>query len=210
MPKVPRKPYHHGNLRAELVKAGAQLIEQTGEAGLSLRALSRTLGVSHAAPTHHFGDRDGLFAAIAADGYARLASFMSEALRDAPGQAALGAIGVAYVRFATAHPHVFRLMFGPRSALWGERDSAALVESERCQQILQGAVAAAYGAPAQHPAEAASGPVSPFLEPRALSAWALVHGLATLWIDRALGEPSSALRDEFERTVVIILCAGGS
>jgi len=57
---------------------------------------------------------------------------------------------------------------------------------ERCRQILQGVVATAYGAPAQHAAEGASGLGSPFL---------------------AL-EPSPALREQFERRVVIILRAG--
>ncbi|WP_345000693.1 TetR/AcrR family transcriptional regulator [Agromyces bauzanensis] len=47
-------------------------MEHDGVARLSLRDLARRVGVSHAAPAHHFGDRQGLFTAIATDGGAEL------------------------------------------------------------------------------------------------------------------------------------------
>src|SRR3981081_1977848 len=53
-------PYHHGDLHDALLKAAEAVLERDGLAGLTLRAVAREAGVSHAAPTHHFGDFTGL------------------------------------------------------------------------------------------------------------------------------------------------------
>src|SRR6185437_15171104 len=53
-------PYHHGALRDALLEAAERVLERDGLAGLTLRAVAREAGVSHAAPTHHFGDLTGL------------------------------------------------------------------------------------------------------------------------------------------------------
>src|SRR5213079_782408 len=56
----PDAPYHHGALRDALLLAAERVLERDGLAGLTLRAVAREAGVSHAAPTHHFGDLTGL------------------------------------------------------------------------------------------------------------------------------------------------------
>jgi AcrR family transcriptional regulator len=67
------RPYHHGDLRRALLEAAVQAIAEVGPAAVSLRDLARRVGVSHAAPAHHFGDKAGLLTAVAADGFRRLA-----------------------------------------------------------------------------------------------------------------------------------------
>ena len=62
-------PYHHGNLRRALLDAALESIAAAGPAALSLRELARRVGVSHAAPAHHFGDKAGLLTALATEGY---------------------------------------------------------------------------------------------------------------------------------------------
>ena len=52
-------PYHHGDLHEALLQAAERVLERDGIAGLTLRAVAREAGVSHAAPTHHFGDLTG-------------------------------------------------------------------------------------------------------------------------------------------------------
>ena len=99
--------YHHGNLRAELLAAAAQAIAKDGVAALNLRQLARQLGVTHAAPRHHFSDRRGLLTALATEGYTLLAT----ALRTA-GDDFLEA-GVAYFRFALDNPGHFAVMYRP-------------------------------------------------------------------------------------------------
>src|SRR5436309_9989055 len=62
-------PYHHGALHDALLKAAERVLERDGLGGLTLRAVAREAGVSHAAPTHHFGDLTGLLSELAAIGY---------------------------------------------------------------------------------------------------------------------------------------------
>src|SRR5689334_10951829 len=59
-----QRPYHHGDLRRALLAAAVKMIAEAGPGALSLRALARRIGVSHAAPAHHFSDKAGLLTAV--------------------------------------------------------------------------------------------------------------------------------------------------
>ena len=170
--------YHHGDLRHALVQASLELLEAEGMAALTLREVARRLGVSHAAPKHHFADKAALEAALAAHGFAALTDAMTEAAARA-GKSPLKrltATGVAYVRFAVHHPQQFRLMF---SAPLDCDGVAELREaSERAFSVLREAVRAVLEEHGVH-------------EPRRdlvvlTGAWSSVHGLATLWVDGRL------------------------
>ena len=54
------RTYHHGNLREALLTAAESALASGGD--LSLRALARQVGVSHAAPRRHFSDKQALLA----------------------------------------------------------------------------------------------------------------------------------------------------
>lgn len=109
------RPYHHGDLRNQLVRAGLELIEERGADGLSLRAIATHAGVSHAAPAHHFGHLKGLLSALATEGFVRFRDAMiNERLgAEQAARAQVQAAGRGYVRFARSHPALFRLMFSP-------------------------------------------------------------------------------------------------
>ena len=102
--------YHHGDLRAALVKAAAAEIERGGYENLSLRELAESLGVSRAAPYRHFADRRALLAAVAADGFENLTAIYRKTSGRIP-QARLAAAGRGYLAFASERPQMFRLMF---------------------------------------------------------------------------------------------------
>src|SRR6201997_1261320 len=72
-------PYHHGALHDALLKAAERVLERDGLAGLTLRAVAREAGVSHAAPTHHFGDLTGLVSELAAIGFQQFNAAMAAA-----------------------------------------------------------------------------------------------------------------------------------
>src|SRR4051794_3955329 len=105
-------PYHHGALRAALLDAAEAVLERDGLQGLTLRAVAREAGVSHAAPTHHFGDLTGLLSELAAIGFRRFGAAMQSA---AASGATLQEKGLAhalgYVAYARAHPGMHGLMF---------------------------------------------------------------------------------------------------
>jgi AcrR family transcriptional regulator len=177
-----KRAYHHGDLRRALVEAAARLAAERGLRGVTLREVGRRAGVSHAAPYHHFSDRNALLAAVAEEGFRRLdlaQASAAEAAGPTP-RARLTALGVAYVRFAAAHPHYFRLMFRPE--LWQSAPYPGLTAvARRTFERLRETVGACRGG---------EDPQLP-----ALLARAAVHGLATLWLDGALagGDPAGSL-----------------
>ena len=155
------RPYHHGNLRPALISAAIGEIEESGPAAMSLRAVARRAGVTHAAATYHFGDRAGLLTAVAAEGYRLLA----EALRGA--QETRGSfleVGVAYVRFAVTHRAHFEVMYRPELY---HRDDAELGLARSAAATLL------YG----------TGEIDPERMAYGVAAWSIVHGLATLWLN---------------------------
>src|SRR5450631_810453 len=106
-------PYHHGALRDALLEAAERLLERDGLAGLTLRAVAREAGVSHAAPTHHFGDLTGLVSELAAIGFRQFNTAMVAA-GSAAGPALMEralARAKAYVAYAQAYPGMYGLMF---------------------------------------------------------------------------------------------------
>src|SRR6201997_2674796 len=107
----PKAPYHHGDLRSALVRAAMELLEEGGEAELSLRAVARRAGVSPAAPYRHYADREALVSAVAAVGYRELAERLGAAHPAPSTRDQLADVAVAYVRFALDRPALFRIMF---------------------------------------------------------------------------------------------------
>ena len=105
-------PYHHGDLHEALLRAAERVLERDGLAGLTLRAVAREAGVSHAAPTHHFGDLTGLLSELAAIGFMRFNAAMAAAgqTQTLPLMKAM-ARAKAYVAYAQAHPGMYGLMF---------------------------------------------------------------------------------------------------
>src|SRR2546425_973578 len=99
-------PYHHGDLHDGLLAAAERVLERDGLVGLTLRAVAREAGVSHAAPTHHFGDLTGLLSELAAIGFRQFNAAMAAA-GSAAGSALMEkalARAKAYVGYAQAHP----------------------------------------------------------------------------------------------------------
>jgi AcrR family transcriptional regulator len=108
-----RRPYHHGNLREALLRAAEAALEARGASMLSLRELSRVVGVSHTSPRRHFADKQALLDALARTGFQRLDATLA---RVAKGRrrnfsAQLTRAAQAYVGFALKHPALWALMF---------------------------------------------------------------------------------------------------
>jgi AcrR family transcriptional regulator len=107
------KPYHHGGLRSALIDGAVTLIAERGERHFSLAELSRSLGVSTAAPYRHFADRDELLVAVAIRALQAFATGLTaESCETDPPEEKLAAMAAAYVRFAAGQPALFRLVFG--------------------------------------------------------------------------------------------------
>jgi AcrR family transcriptional regulator len=171
-----KRPYHHGDLPAALLRAAGEILRNEGLPALTLRAVARRAGVSHMAPAPHFGDLSGLLSELAAIGY----RMFSDALRHAqenPGTRSVpGATAQAYVAFARAEPAMFLLMFRSERL---DFTRPALAEAIRDASGLLMRSAGATG----NAAPQASGLA---IYGRAVGQWAVVHGFAMLLIDGRL------------------------
>jgi AcrR family transcriptional regulator len=165
--------YHHGDLRAALVRAALELLEESGESALSLRAVARRAGVSPAAPYRHYADREALVSAVAAVGYRELAERLAAAHPSPSTPEQLTSVAVAYVQFALEQPALFRIMFGePCDRDNDERIAATATVTQYLREIV--------------------GRVFPESDAEAMATatWALVHGLAFLHMDGKLDAPN--------------------
>lgn len=173
----PEGKWHHGNLRESLIQWGSHVLDTEGPDALSLRAIAKLAGVSQGAPAHHFGDKNGLLAAIAAQGFRdltaqRQARLAGEESSDA--RARLKALLSTHIDFAQSYPARFQLMYGP--VLGRREEYPELVEAGTASfALLRNVVLPLL--PADRSDELTDDEVSQLI-------WAAVHGLATLQIDR--------------------------
>jgi AcrR family transcriptional regulator len=162
-------PYHHGDLRRAILDAARAELDAAGAAALSMREVARRAGVSHAAPYHHFPDKDDLLAHLGAEGFTTFAAYLRQAA-DEGGAAPRGRLmrmGFGYLRFAKAHPGLFHLMW---SAMPTGKDDVWMGPSTESFQVLVDEVARVRAEVGQ--------PGSPLGD--AVLYWSMVHGLATL------------------------------
>jgi len=188
--KRKRRPYHHGDLRRALIEEAVSILKTEGESALTLRDLSRRLGVSHAAPLYHFPDKTELLLQLSLDGFKLLADALARAhASDGPPGERLIAVGRAYLRFALENPVHFRMMFRalPPGVVQGP---ALLAERDRAYRTLIEAVdlLVPAGAPDRE------------VESRklAFTAWSLVHGAAALWLDGSMRVAALTRGQSFE------------
>jgi AcrR family transcriptional regulator len=164
--------YHHGDLKASLKKAALHLVREKGPRGFSLNEASRLAGVTVAAPYRHFEDKDALLAEIACDGLDLMVRELREAAVTVGGiPEQMLEVGMAYLRFSAVHADYFAVIF-----------NAGLDKSKYSD--VGRAAEEAYGVILELAQQAEKTPE--LAAQRAVSAWALVHGFATLSADRAL------------------------
>lgn len=112
------QPYHHGNLRQVLLEEAESMLSRVGADGLSLRQLAREAGVSHAAPSRHFRDKQALLDALAESGFLKMTSAMTRAVTEPPSppRQRMSALAHAYVQFALEHRELLSLMYSTKHA----------------------------------------------------------------------------------------------
>lgn len=168
--------YHHGDLRAALLTRAEQTLREKGPGALSLRELARDLGVSHAAPSRHFKDKQALLDALALAGFDRLHETLT-----ASGEAGetfadrLGGFVRAYVDFAVANAELLDLMYTIKH---DPEASEALIKA--AQRL--GAMAEEVVAEGQRDGEVREGPVDGI----ALPVFTTLHGFASFAMSRVL------------------------
>jgi AcrR family transcriptional regulator len=174
-------PYHHGALHDALLKAAETVLERDGLAGLTLRAVAREAGVSHAAPTHHFGDLTGLVSELAAIGFRQFNMAMAVAgSTEGSGLEKAMARAKAYVAYAQAHPGMYGLMFRT------ERLDMSRPSLHEAASASFAGLAGAIGASRQEQIHEEA--LSLDQAAAIARAWSLVHGFTMLLLDGRLAD----------------------
>jgi len=190
---MPRKSYHHGDLKNALIQAGIQILAKEGVAGLSLRKVAGKAGVSHAAPYAHFTDKQALIAAISTEGYRRLYERIEDIIRqyaDDPSKQLIETAW-AYVDFALTDPAHFKITFS--GVIEQEKEHPTFVEMS--QKSFESVVRIVEACQARGVLE--SGPS----DLMAVSVWSLVHGFASLVLE---GQVSHNLLDRMSLREMLI------
>lgn len=108
-----RETYHHGDLRTAMIDAAEAELTAGGISRFSLRRVAARVGVSHSAPSHHFGDTQGLLVALATRAFQQmLATMQARSAGISDPVDSVTASGLGYIDFALARPSMFRLIFG--------------------------------------------------------------------------------------------------
>lgn len=187
--------YHHGDLRAALLREAEAELAEKGVEAFSLRGVAKRAGVSHAAPAHHFGDTGGLLTALAVSGFERfLAAQRARMESETEPRGRFVATGLGYLDFALASPALFRLMFASSRLDWS--DPALCAAAEAAFDLLGANVLATRGAAPKEDETARRDLVA---------AWAMVHGLAELMIagrPAALMALEGAAREDALREII--------
>ncbi|RXG93569.1 TetR/AcrR family transcriptional regulator [Bradyrhizobium zhanjiangense] len=183
----PEPGYHHGELQEALIAASEAILAEQGAEGFTLREAARRAGVSPAAPSHHFGNAQGLLTEVAIRGYDALAGALREAASGKQGaRDKLHAQGLAYVNFALTHPGRFQMMFANKRLV---ADDARLRQASRAAgYAFEIVVAELVGGTAKEAKTAAA------------AAWSTVHGFAKL----ALEEKFGSVKNEVGRREIMM------
>ena len=177
------KPYHHGDLRQELMGSACEHIAREGTEKLSLRALAREAGVSATAPYRHFPTKNCLLAAIASEGFSELL----ERMRANTGHCqdpieAITVCGRTYIEYALANPIKFHLMFGGAIADFSPYEDLQVTSSAAFDAVIE------LIGNAQRAGLVEQAP----LEEVASYLWSAIHGVASLLIKLQKAEEQNA------------------
>lgn len=106
--------YRLGELRSALLDATIELVREAGLQAVTIRAIAKRVGVSEAAPYHHFANKAELLAGAAVLAFEAFSEVIASGIRTSRregGDPALGA-AVGYVTFGLTKPGEYQLIFG--------------------------------------------------------------------------------------------------
>ena len=193
--------YHHGNLRAALIRAGYELAVEHGPESVTLRAATRRVGVSPTAAYRHFAGIDELRFAVGLLALRELATAMEshqQAVREidpaARARALLEAVGTGYLAFSLDHPEAFRIgLLGLVGMEHAELPEGAGDTGRTPFQLLTDALRNLATIGVLAPAD---------VEPAAIHCWSSVHGFASLAIQGPLRGTPREVQDLLARRLV--------
>jgi len=203
----PLRTYHHGDLRQALLDEGLARARSGGPAAVSLREITRAVGVSPNAAYRHFEGRDGLVHAVAGQAQLALATAIAERVAATapeldPAAASiekLRRVGLAYIAFARAEPGWFATAFFTQDTQATDGvvtlDGDIVPPFELLMKVLDEMVATGALAPARRP-------LAEF------ACWSTVHGFADIAVNGPVRWQPEPVIDALAASVVESIIAG--
>jgi AcrR family transcriptional regulator len=173
--RTPNRRGHGERLRAQLIEAASQLLEElAGEEALSLRAVTRRVGVAPQSIYLYFPDKHALLHAIYEARFAELIEALRGAVANKRTAASrLRAMCQAYCDYGTTHPGHYRVLFGTAGTPGWQPDQ---LPGRASLELLTTAVAAC--------ATGTATGDDKLINTHTILLWAALHGLVTLRRDR--------------------------
>ncbi|OWU77048.1 TetR/AcrR family transcriptional regulator [Phaeobacter sp. 22II1-1F12B] len=197
---MPKRGYHHGNLRQALVDSALELIREKGPTGFTLSEAAKQAGVTPAAVYRHFEGREDLIAEAARQGYEIFADLMQYAYdKGQPSAlAAFEATGRAYLAFARKYPGHYIAMF--ESGISVNRTPELAAISQKARSVLE---RAATDLSKKIPPEKRPPPAM-----FSAHIWAMSHGVVELFARNSPGTQSPFPADELLETGIGVYLRG--
>jgi AcrR family transcriptional regulator len=197
---MPKRGYHHGNLKEALIEAALVLIREKGPTGFTLSEAAKRAGVTPAAVYRHFEVREDLITEAALQGYQIFADLMEHAYRDGQPSAlaAFEATGRAYLAFARVHPGDYIAMF--ESGISVNRTTELSHASQRARSVMDHAAQEL----CHNMPEDRRPPASMF----STHIWAMSHGVVELFARNSAGAQSPFATEDLLETGIAVYLRG--
>ena len=196
---MPRKSRTPGELREACIAEALRIVEGAGVEALSMREVSRRLGVSHQAPYKHFASRDHILAEIVERAYGSFVEYLEAIPETDDPTEDMAEMGRRYMKYALTHPLQYRLMFESplpeprRHPEMMRRADRAFTLLRTCLKRMSERWTMSLGGAA--------------IDTDALFVWATLHGLASILRSSALRTlelPDSVIANAVRDTLIRI------
>jgi len=141
MPRAALSQSQVDAFRESLCTHATRLFAEQGYEGVTMRALAQSLGCSPMTPYRYFENKEEIFDAVRAAAADRFADALEERIQGLSEHGErLRALTEAYVAFALAEPHAYRIIFELDQ---GERSPESMASEIRGWNVMYSAVEAA-------------------------------------------------------------------
>lgn len=171
-----------------------------GAGGVTMRGLAARIGCTPMALYRHFDNRGDLLTAIVEQGHATFLRYLNRSLGEATPAARLVAAGQQYLAFALDHPRSYAVMFMEHVPRDGHGVRPQLWEDAATFRFLVDRIRECAAAGAVHVDDP---------ERAALTVWAHVHGLVSLFLADKLPVDRPAFEKIYATSIDTLMRAFG-
>ena len=179
-----------GIKREDILDAACRCYMEEGVAGISMRGLARTLGVTAPALYRHFASKEEVMVGVVSEAYGRMSQYLYRALEGRTSLSRFRLAGEAYLSFALDNPRMYLTMYAGPSFLGLQQIPDEVVQrgcaigqfwNDRVRECIQ---------------DGYLKPGSP--DELGTTMWAHAHGLLSIYLRGILQVTEEQFRQEFD------------